>query len=274
MFLSHYFKKMRSLDDIIYDYVITVLGESDRYTTIETIKWRILRQCADILNLDFNTYINKDLIYIHKDNMNTIDVKWESLLNNDTKIVHTEQNAYKIIKFSDYLNILDVKKFIMKFKVILARQNKIKKVDNFLYALLAMDGVQGYNINNYIGNLKFGKDSNHVRVIREIYKTFDISVKVVHLALLNVYETFVVNDEIKQNLKDIKRILENEMLVNENVLNNVINFYKDNIENLENIATFKLLQLKKSKTRKIEKRVLEENHKPRHRKILKVRFIE
>lgn len=256
---------MNSLIKILEKYIKYVFMSSNRFTTVETIKFRMLQQCAKILCIDITSYIDKNLIHVHKTNMDKFDKKWQTLLENGVNISHDNYNTYKIIKSSDFLHILDIKKFVRFF----IKKNEI----NFINELLAVDGFKNLNAENYIENLKYDKDNNHVFVIREIYRNMDVSVEMLHLALLYIYEKFD-----NQILQARKKKFEKQIEFKQVTLSNIIEYYTDNIQNLEDIANAKIAEIKL--TSKInckvdcKRNILKEDHKERSYKKIKVNFID
>lgn len=255
---------MTSLEDILEKYAVHIFKKSNQYTTVGAIKWKILQQCANCLNIDVTSCIDKSLICIHKENMNLLDREWQTLIYNNEKLSYRDINIYKLIKFSDYLNPVDVQMFL----TILAKKGK----HTFLNELLAVDGFKGFQIKNYIENLKYKNEKKHICIIRKIYRNMKVSVYMVHFALLHIYIKY---DEkyIQAKLKK----LEKEITYNECTLNNIIEYYKQNIPNLEGIAIIKINELKSSSERKkqvlIKKHILKEDHKERFSKKIKVSFI-
>lgn len=263
----------QELIDILYKYSVIVMQKCNPHTTKQTVSWKVLQFCADSLKIDLNRCIDKKLIYLHPENVERIDSKWNSFKENKIKLLHDDITTYERIKSADYINLLDIQKFI----TIMLNKDQIKSEtnekllrDNFLYELLAMDGFHGYSFNdmkNYIDNLRIGKESDHVQAVREIYKTFDISADTMHLALLNIYAKFTRDDEMKQILKNVKRDLESKISDDKlKNLDNIINAYEDrmNSKHLETIAIMKLAQLM-NRTKKM-KTIIHKNAKKRGRK--------
>lgn len=231
------------LRNALDNYTVTILKNSNPYATKESISRRVLQECAEIMNIDLNSYTNKNIMYIHPDNMDKIDLKWQSLSEEGKKILHDEHNTYKLLKSSDFVNILDVQKFIS----ILSNKNE----DQFLAELLAMDGFQGLKDHkNYVENLKVGdKGSDHVHIIREIYQKFNVPVKVVYYTLLKIYENYTTDEEIQKFINNITEELSTEM-VNYNI-DDITEFYENAINarslELKSIALIKLAQIKNQK---------------------------
>lgn len=233
----------------LHNYTVTVMKESNPYLTKQAISRKVLQECADILMIDLNCYMDKNSMYIHTDNMEKIDAKWENLIAKGVKILHDEHNAYKIMKSSDVVNIIDLQKFI----TILAGKDQ----EEFLSQLLAMDGFRGITDNkNYIENLKIGdKGNSHVQIVRLIYKTFKVPVKVVYLALLKVYENYTNDDEMKQLINNTIRDFEDDF--SEYDIQGIMEMYEHSVQDIEIIALTKLAQLKnRSKKLKGVKRKL------------------
>lgn len=228
-------------------YLATVIKDAHLYTSQQTIIQRLLSKCANILEINLNWQPDKNNIYIHPDNMIKIDRKWQSLIENGVKLLHDEENVYKLIKYSDFVNIHDMQKFIN----ILIN----KKEEDFLLELFAVDGFQGLtNIKNYIFNLKIGsKGRNHIQVIRNIYTTFQGSpVKIIHLTLLKIYLSFAKDDEMQQLITNTIDELENEICKVEKIflksdVDKIKNMYLTSVEDLETIALIKMVQLKLQK---------------------------
>lgn len=255
---------MASLEDILQKYAINILKTSNRYTSVGAIKWKILHHCAICLNIDLNCYIDKSLICIHKENMILLDREWQKLLDNNEKVSHSEINMYKMIKFSDYLNPVDVQIFL----TLLAKKGKTA----FLNELLAIDGFKGFKIKDYVENLKYLNEKKHICIIREIYRNMNVSINVVHLALLHIY--------LKYDEKYIKAKLEKfqkEITYDQCTLNNIIEYYKQNIQNLEGLAMIKINEMKLCSKRKtqplLKKQIIKEDHKERSFKKIKVTFM-
>lgn len=231
------------LRNALDNYTVTILKNSNPYATKESISRRVLQECAEIMNIDLNSYTNKNIMYIHPDNMDKIDLKWQSLVEQGKKILHDEQNTYKLLKSSDFVNILDVQKFIS----ILSSKNE----ENFLSELLAIDGFQGLKDHkNYVENLKIGeKGSDHVQIIREIYQKFHVPVKVVYYTLLKIYEQFTTDEEIQKFINNLTEELSTEM-GNYNI-DDITEFYENAINakslELKSIALIKLAQIKNQK---------------------------
>lgn len=245
---------MTSLVNILNTSLAEKLKIAHSFNTVETIKYRVLQHCAKILNVDFDC--NPHLIRIPEEYMIELDKIWQMLLANDTKLSHNDYNAYKIIKMYDYTNILDLQKILKVF---------IKKNQSlFVNELLAIDGFRGYNINNYIDNINC-KD-NHITTIRSIYKNMKVSVKMVHLALLYVYD-YKIMLERKINL-------ENEIMPNKKILFEIIKYYEFNILNLKDIAQNKADEIKSLVDHKRRLEILHEDHQEKHPKKVKVKFIE
>lgn len=215
---------------------VKVMKDSNPYSTKESINLQVLYKCANYLNVDLNAYNNKNSMYIHPDNMEKIDSKWQNLIDRGTKLSHEEQNIYKLMKSSELPNTLDV----LKFFNILSNKNE----DEFLTELLAIDGFQGISeIKNYVENLKFGdKGSDHVQIIREIYKKFHVPVKVVYYALLTIYESYTTDEEVKKLVTQVKDELEDT--VTEYDIKAITDMYESSISDLSSVALTKLAQLK------------------------------
>lgn len=231
------------LRNALDNYTITILKNSNPYATKESISRRVLQEIAEIMNIDLSSYTNKNIMYIHPDNMDKIDLKWQRLAEEGTKILHDDQNTYKLLKSSDFVNILDVQKFIS----ILSNKSE----DTFLSELLAMDGFQGLkDYKNYVENLKIGdKGSDHVQVIREIYQKFKVPVKVVYYTLLKIYENYTTDEEIQKFITNLTEELSEEM-VNFNI-EDITAFYENAIASksleMKSIALIKLAQIKNQK---------------------------
>lgn len=232
------------LRNALDNYTVTVLKNSNPYATKESISRRVLQECAEIMNIDLNSYTNKNIMYIHRDNMDKIDLKWQSLAEEGKKILHDEQNTYKLLKSSDFVNILDVQKFIN----ILSNKNE----EDFLAELLAMDGFQGLKDHkNYVENLKIGDkgSDDHIQIIREIYRKFKVPVKVVYFTLLKMYENYTTDEEVQKFIAKLTEELSTEM-VNYNI-DDITEFYENAINSksleLKSIALTKLAQVKNQK---------------------------
>lgn len=228
------------LRNALDNYTITILKNSNPYATKESISRRVLQEIAEIMNIDLSSYTNKNIMYIHPDNMDKIDLKWQHLAEEGKKILHDEQNTYKLLKSSDFVNILDVQKFIN----ILSNRNE----SEFLSELLAMDGFQGLKDHkNYVENLKIGnKGSGHIQVIREIYQKFKVPVKVVYFTLLKIYENYTTDEEVQKFITNLTEELSTEM-VKFNI-DDITEFYENAINSksleMKSIALIKLAQIK------------------------------
>lgn len=258
------------MSTITYDNLVAALNnelvlemkQSHPYTTKETISRKVLKKCANILTVDLNSYKDKNLIFIHPSNIKKIDLKWQSLLDKGIKIQHDEHNIYKLIKSSELVNIFDIQKFINFLSN--------KREFAFLEELLCIDGFQGFtDYKSYIDNLAFGEEgSDHVSTLRQIYNKFNVEAKMLHLALLKIYDEYISEEEMKQLVYNNINELETQTYEN---LEDIMQLYKESVQDLETIALTKLVQLKirikkgsKRKTHKnsqIDKRVkfLEEN---------------
>lgn len=239
----------KELIDSLYNYTVKVMKESNPYATKESISRRVLQECADILNVDLNNPNNKSIMFIHSDNMEKIDSKWQNLIDRGTKIPHDDHNAYKLLKASQFVNILDVQRFLNFLS------NNAE--NEFLSELLAIDGFQGFTEHkNYVENLKIGdKGSDNVQIIREIYKKFNVPVKAVHYALLLIYESHATDEEVKKMI--IERKDEFADKVADYDIQPIMDMYENSISDLKSIALTKLAQLKNLKKKaKANKRKL------------------
>lgn len=225
----------KELSESLFSYAIKVMKDSNLYTTKEAVLRKVLMKCAEILNFDLNNINNKNVIYIHPDNMDKIDVKWQSFIEQGVKISHEELNVYKLIKSSDYVNILDAQKFIN----ILANRNE----NAFLTEILAVDNFDGGEFKNYIFNLKYGdKGSSHVQIIKEIYRKFAAPVNVVYFVLLQIYKNFVSEKEMSDTIMSELHKLESK--VDKLLAEDIANMYEISVTNVREIAEMKLLQFK------------------------------
>ena len=254
----------KDLNEALYNYTVKIMKNSNPYTTKESISRKVLQDCADALNLDMNIYNNKNIMYIHPDNMQKIDSKWQNLMDRGIKLSHEEQNVYKLLKSSEFVNILDVQKF---FNILSSKDE-----DEFLFELLAVDGFQGISeMKNYVENLKIGDEgSDHVHVIREIYRKFRVPVKVVYYALLQIYEPYTTDNDVQKLITNIKDELADK--VTDYDIDAIIDMYKDSFSELKPVALTKLAQLKnlKKKSKAIKRHlqiaVKESNKKSKSKK--------
>ena len=254
---------MKSLGEILEKCMLNAFKKSNNLTALETIKFRVLQDCAKCLKTNLNRFIGSHMIYIHPENKEEIKKRWQFLMDQGVKFRHEEYNLYKIINFSDYLHILDIQKFLTILK------NKNQQL--FLYEILAMDGFKGYNAKLYLENLKYKNENNHIYIIREIYRNMKVPVKIVHFALLHVFEKFSVS-----LIQERKAKLEKEITFDPDTLSNIIEYYKSNIKNLDNIASVKLTELsiqRKVLHKPLKRNILKEDHRERHPKKRKVSFL-
>lgn len=231
-------------------YLITITKEAHPYTSKTAILERLLYKCSDILSIDLNWHQSKNIIQISPDNMLKIDNIWEKLNKQEMKMTHDEENVYKILKYSDFIHVLDIQKLI----TILVNKNE----EHFLVELLAMDGFHS-NFKKYIENLKIGNDGNtHVHFIRNTYKNFkDCTVKCIYCILLHVLMFFAKDDEIRQLVLNTIDEIGNDFDKNEKTFLNlnckkIVNLYIDTVENIESVAILKIAQLK-IKNKKVKK---------------------
>lgn len=244
----------KELSESLYSYAIEVMKNSNPYTTKETVLQKVVKKCAEILEFDLNSLITKNTIYIHPDNMNKIDLKWHSFMEQGMKLSHEELNTYKIIKSSDYVNLFDIQKLINIF---------VSKNENaFLAEILAVDNFDSADFKNYILNLKYGdKGDSHVYIIKEIYQKFNAPVPVVYFALLQIYKKFTHDKEILDIVTNEINKLENS--IDKYLAQDIANMYENSIGQLQEIALCKLLQLKNNfKKIKIHKRNLRTGNIP------------
>lgn len=244
----------KELSESLYNYAIKVMRNSNQYTTKETVLRKVLDKCADILEFDLNSYAIKNTIYIHPDNMDKIDSKWQSLVEQGAKISHEELNVYKLIKSSENANILDIQKFIS----ILSNKNE----NAFLVEILAVDNFESGEFKNYILNLKYGdKGSSHVQIIRDIYRKFNAPVNVVYFALLQIYKHFTNEKEALDMILNELNKLDNK--VDKSVAEDIANMYEISVNNIQEIAHTKLIQLKNQmqKTKALKRNLRGQNKK-------------
>ena len=70
---------------VLLDYQLaTLLREAHSYTATQTILQRLLDKCANTLKIDAEWSMDKNMIYIHPDNMRKFDLKWQSLPSSQT----------------------------------------------------------------------------------------------------------------------------------------------------------------------------------------------
>lgn len=225
----------KELSASLYNYAIKVMRDSNQYTTKEAVLRKVLNKCADILEFDLNSFAIKNTIYIHPDNMDKIDLKWKSFMEQGAKISHEELNVYKLIKSSENANILDIQKFVS----ILANKNETA----FLAEVLAVDNFESGEFKNYIFNLKYGdKGSSHAQIIKEIYRKFNAPVNVVYFALLEIYKNFTNEKEVLDIILNELNKLDNK--VDKSLVEAIANMYEISVHNIQEIAHTKLVQLK------------------------------
>lgn len=225
----------KDLSESLYNYAITVMKNSNQYTTKEAVLRKVLIKCADILEFDLNSFTTKNVIYIHSDNMDRIDAKWQSFMEQGIKLSHEELNIYKLIKSSEYVNVLDAQKFIN----ILANRNETV----FLTEILAVDNFDSGEFKNYIFNLKYGdKGSSHIQIIKDIYRKFAAPVNVVYFALLQIYKNFTNEKEVLDMVMNELNKLDSK--VDKLLVEDIANMYEISVTNVREIAQVKLLQFK------------------------------
>lgn len=225
----------KELSESLYNYAIKIMRDSNQYTTKEAVLRKVLIKCADILEFDLNSFTTKNLIFIHPDNMNRLDAKWKSFMEQGTKISHEEINVYKMVKSSEYVNMLDAQKLIS----ILANRNE----NTFLAEILAIDNFDSSEFKNYILNLKYGdKGSSHVQIIKDIYRKFAAPVDVVYFALLQIYKNFTDEKEVLDMVMNELNKLDSK--VDKLLVEDITNIYEISVTNIREIAQMKLIQFK------------------------------
>lgn len=231
-------------------YLITLTKEAHPYTSKTAILERLLYKCSTILSIDLNWHQGKHIIQIHPDNMLKIDDIWPKLNKQEIKLTYDEENLYKIFKNSDFIHVFYIQ------KIITLLINKHEK--DFLNELLAVDGFHS-NYKKCIENLKIGNEGNtHIHVIRKMYKMFEgYTTKLLYLTLLRTFIQFAKDDEVHCLISNIIRELEKDLNENEKKflslnMEKMINFYMNNVENIESIAMLKMAQLK-IKNKKVKK---------------------
>lgn len=225
----------KDLSESLYNYAIQVMKVSNQYTTKEAVLRKVLMKCADILEFDLNSFTTKNMIYIHPDIMQKFDAKWQDFMEQGIKLSHEELNTYKLIKSSEYVNVLDAQKFIN----ILANRNETV----FLNEILAVDNFDSGEFKNYILNLKYGdKGSSHIQIIRDIYRKFAAPVNVVYFALLQIYKNFTNEKEVLDMVMNELNKLDSK--VDKLLVEDIANMYEISVTNVREIAQMKLLQFK------------------------------
>lgn len=225
----------KDLSECLYNYAIKVMKVSNQYTTKEAVLRKVLMKCADILEFDLNSFTTKNMIYVHPDNLQRFDAKWQAFMEQGIKLSHEELNTYKLIKSSEYVNILDAQKFIN----ILANRNETV----FLNEILAVDNFDSGEFKNYILNLKYGDTgSSHIQIIKDIYRKFAAPVNVVYFALLQIYKKFINEKEVLDMVMDELNKLDSK--VDKLLVEDIANMYEISVTNVREIAQMKLLQFK------------------------------
>lgn len=258
--------------------ILNELKEATDVVTKHTIHLRVYKKVANLLNLNMDFGIDPKSVHIHPDNIQRIDQKWKKHVESNCQISHDELNAYDKVKSSDYVNTLDINKFIG----VLVRKDTVERDPNDkekilnskdLNILLGVDGFLGYtpgDMKNYIENLKFGSNV-HVETIREMYDLDSLkslsgtdATCVVFLALMSIYKTHISDDQsrlIIDNMEaDTKTYLSRNAKYYDDItsavenINDLVTFYKSKVADSEiaRISIVKVTDLiTKSKKRKL-----------------------
>lgn len=259
------------MDEILFkDFLSKYLllkRQTSYYKTGYDLRLNILKNIANYLNLNLDSGICTNSSFIHPDLIALIDNKWKEILQRNFQISQDELNIIFRLKYERSLtnkNLIKLIEFLANNDYILRdRTEKILK-SNFLVSLLAVDGFLGYTFNdliNYVSHLKTENNNKvinlHIQIIRQLYnKSYlkklsgtDASA-VIFLVLLKMYAQFVKKSkyiEVWKNDVDHYLLKNSKIYSDINVAreneNDIIYFYKLNMNNISMIANIKINQL-------------------------------
>lgn len=253
----------KKFDNVLSNYMLSKFKNQNDFD----LRLKVLKDIADYVNLDISSATFTNASFIHPDHINIIDELFKHILQNDFQILQEDLNIYFQFKYNRLITnsiLCKIIKFLANHNhIIRYGKEKILK-SSVLNFLLAVDGFMGYSfcdLTNYIENLKTEKNGNflnlHVKIIREIYNipclkylSGNDAAALVFLSLLHVYEPYVKGWDCIQFYRNDA---ENYLLKNSKTysdigkakekLDDIIYFYKNNVNDISKIANIKVNQL-------------------------------